>query len=76
MKKEELIYAYNYHYKQADLIDDQLAEMCKDSIKQLVESGKIKEAKIAVNEFYNGLDTTIGKDMIIANLNKRLTPNK
>lgn len=72
MNKEELIEQFKFHYQQTDIIDAELAKLCKLEIESLINDGKYQEAKDAVYRFYGNVDFSIEKDMILANLNQRI----
>ena len=63
------------YYKYIDKIGEELSNMCLTQIKPLLDDGKYKEAKKAVNKFYepskiDDFIIFIERDMIMAKINR------
>lgn len=72
MNIDELIEQFKFHYQKTDIMDAELAKLCKLEIEPLINDGKYQEAKDAVYRFYGIIDFSIEKDLILANLNQRI----
>ncbi|WIC41440.1 hypothetical protein MA9V1_176 [Chryseobacterium phage MA9V-1] len=74
--KHEIMAKLKHHYEQTDHYDAELAKLCKEHIKPLWDKALWEECKRAVYDFYEGLDISMEKYMILANLNQRIRRNK
>ena len=73
-KTEELFAQLKHHDTEHRRIDAELAEICRQQVKPLIDSGDYEAAKDGVRKFYeNCTDFTFENDFVIAEINQART---